>query len=361
MTSARVPGQPLFFLALVVGGWVVLRASLLWPNTVATPALVARKTDIAPALATVMAAARPPSPAATMTATIPPPFAIQASQVLTSGQTVRAVAMAARSNPDRVALALLGMVRIGSAAPLMIPVARDDVSAPDPRRPPLSAPLPSSLSPSGQRESKWSASAWLVARGPGGPVAGVAGQQLGGSQAGARLAYALDDNRRWSLVARVASPLGGSGQEGAVGVEWRPTRLPVRVAIENRIDIQSGRSAPAVGLVGGAGPVTIAPHLTVEGYGQAGIVARNGGTGYADGSIRVNRRLASLGLADFDLGAGGWGGRQPGVGRLDVGPSLGVSVPVVGHRLRASVDWRERVAGRALPGSGLVLTLGTDF
>lgn len=357
MSSARVPGQPLFFLVLMVGGWVMLRASMLWPAPTAISAMAARKVDIAPAMTTTMvAAARPLAPAATLAASFPPPFPGQTSLAPMIQPTGRAIGRAARADPDRVALALLGMVQIGAAAPLMIPVTRDDVAAPD-----LRDPLPPPPSVSQLREKKWSASAWLVARGPGGPAAGVAGQQLGGSQAGARLAYTLDDDRRWSLVVRFASPIVGPGQEGAIGVEWRPTRLPIRVAVENRVDIQSGRSAPAIGVVGGAGPVTIAPHLTVEGYGQAGIVARNGGVGYADGAIRINRQLASLGFADFDLGAGGWGGRQPGVGRLDVGPSLGVSVPVVGRRVKVALDWRERVAGRALPGSGLVLTLGTDF
>lgn len=345
MNAARLPGEPLRFLVLVLGVWVGVRAVMLWPVPAAVR-MVTRQmaaTTAAPAIAAPKSTADP-------VAFVPRVGSPIAALRIPTGQVPMADPVR-KPDPDRIALALLGMVRFGAASPLMIPVPREAKRA---------VLTPASPTP-GASGSRWSASAWLVARGPGGPAAGVAGRELGGSQAGVRLAYALDDDRRWALVARFASPLGGQGQEGAVGVEWRPTRLPVRIAVENRIDLQSGRSAPAVGLVGGAGPVTIAPHVTVEGYGQAGIVVRGGVIGYADGAIRVNRRLASLGLADFDLGAGSWGGRQPGVGRLDIGPSLSVSVPVVGHRLRASLDWRERVAGRALPGSGAVLTLGTDF
>jgi hypothetical protein len=36
-------------------------------------------------------------------------------------------------------------------------------------------------------------------------------------------------------------------------------------------------------------------------------------------------------------------------------------LPVRSHSLRLSLDWRERVAGNAMPRSGPALTLGADF
>ena len=44
--------------------------------------------------------------------------------------------------------------------------------------------------------------------------------------------------------------------------------------------------------------------------------------------------------------------------RVDVGPR--VSMPV-GRGMRVHVDWRQRVAGSAAPGSGPALTLAADF
>ena len=58
------------------------------------------------------------------------------------------------------------------------------------------------------------------------------------------------------------------------------------------------------------------------------------------------------------LGAGIWGGMQPGVSRLDVGPRLSIKVR---NNMKVHVDWRQRVAGNAQPGSGAALTLAGDF
>jgi len=36
-------------------------------------------------------------------------------------------------------------------------------------------------------------------------------------------------------------------------------------------------------------------------------------------------------------------------------------LPVEAHAIRIGVQWRERVAGNARPGSGAVLSIGADF
>ena len=51
-------------------------------------------------------------------------------------------------------------------------------------------------------------------------------------------------------------------------------------------------------------------------------------------------------------------GKQPGLSRLDVGPRVTMRV---GHGIRASADYRVKVAGNAQPGSGGVITLAGDF
>src|SRR3546814_10233062 len=78
------------------------------------------------------------------------------------------------------------------------------------------------------RISDWSSDVW-------------SSDLLGGSQAGARLAYAIDPAHRLQLVGRVATPLRGRGREAAIGVAWQPTRAPVRVVAEQRFAIDGGR------------------------------------------------------------------------------------------------------------------------
>lgn len=212
--------------------------------------------------------------------------------------------------------------------------------------------------------TRWSASAWLIARSGAGlgqsPFGNPSGGQLGGSQAGARIAYAVDRQRRIALFARAAAPLAGSGSEAAIGVEWQPSRLPVRLVAEQRIGIDPGLGGPAVGVVGGLGPVRLGD-FRLEAYGQAGVIARGRGVGYADGAVRVERTIARRGGLTLSGGAGLWGAAQPGAERIDAGPLIGAALPVAGRRVRLSVEWRERIGGRAAPGSGPALSIGGDF
>lgn len=223
---------------------------------------------------------------------------------------------------------------------------------------PLSTPVERS-SPGG---SRWSGSLWFLARGGTG-LGGPYGGQLGGDQAGARIAYSIDHARHVAIVGRIASPLAGVGREAAIGVEWQPTRLPVRLVAEHRFAIDGGGGGPAIGIVGGAGPVPIGAGFRVEGYAQAGIIGRDGVIGYGDGAVRLTRPITAAAprRVQLDAGAGAWGGIQPGAERLDIGPTVAVRVPVVGRTIRLAVDWRERVGGAARPGSGLALSIGTDF
>ena len=233
------------------------------------------------------------------------------------------------------------------------------VEEPDPLFPGLPRAIPHD--PPARLPSRWSGSAWLVARGGAGIAPGGLGGQLGESQAGARIAYLVDRRHRIALAARVTTPLGRGLREAAVGVEWQPTRLPVRLVAEQRFAIDGGRGGPALGVVGGVGPVALPLAFRLEAYGQAGVIRRAATEPYADGAARVAHPLAAIGGVRVDLGAGAWGGAQRGAARLDLGPSLGVSLPLGKQRVRATLDWRQRVVGDARPGSGTALTLGTDF
>ncbi|MEI5687715.1 hypothetical protein [Sphingomonas kyungheensis] len=207
--------------------------------------------------------------------------------------------------------------------------------------------------------ARWSGSAWLVVRD--GASLGLANGQLGASQAGVRITYALTGTRRLAAAARVSAPRTGVGRELAVGLDWQPTRAPVHVIAEERVALDEGTSGPMIGVIGGFGPAAIAGRWTAEAYAQAGGVARRGGGLFADGAIRVTRPLARTGRRAIDAGVGAWGGMQPGVSRLDVGPSVGLALPVGGHALRLAVDWRQRVGGAASPASGLAISLGGNL
>lgn len=346
-------GRPLRFLGVVVGGWALLRIAALWPHqSLPVPTMDA---GVPVALRRAAPPAAPPRnapepvqrPLVRMAARAPDQGALVSRPRAPISSVGRARAGA---DPDRLALALLALVRVGPAQMVAASPLRDVAAAP----PLLGA---RALAPGA---SRWSGSAWLVARGGSGlgqsPFAG----QLGGSQAGVRLAYALGASRRVAIVARAATPLSTPGSEAAIGIEWRPGRAPIRLIAEQRIGIDPGTGGPAVGILGGIGPTALAT-FRLEAYGQAGVIARGGAIGYADGSVRVDHVIARHRGVIVSAGGALWGAAQPGAARLDAGPVLSLSVPVAKQRVRLSLEWRARISGQAAPGSGPALSLGGDF
>lgn len=209
--------------------------------------------------------------------------------------------------------------------------------------------------------SRWSASLWSIVRGGAEQGGGIATPQLGGSQSGVRLAYALAP--RLAATMRVAAAHGVRQQEAAVGIEWRPGRLPFRLVVERRIGVAGVRGGVGAGVVGGIDAVPLAPATHLHGYGQAGVILRDGmPEGYADGAVRVSRLLhRTPGGTIVDLSIGGWGAAQRGVARLDAGPALGVTLPIAARRVRIGFEWRQRLAGDARPASGPALSIGADL
>jgi hypothetical protein len=207
--------------------------------------------------------------------------------------------------------------------------------------------------------SRLMGSVWLLARG--GPGGSLDGGQLGASQAGVRLTYALGTARRIALAARVSAPMKGRGREASVGLEWQPTRLPARIVAEQRVSLDGGRGGPTIGVIGGSGPADIAPGVRLETYGQAGAIARDGVETFVDAVARVTHPAARISGKQLDLGLGAWGSAQRGARRFDVGPTLGIAVPVAGKAIRLNIDWRQRIGGTAQPGSGLAISIGSDF
>lgn len=328
-------GRPLRFMATVLGGWVLLRLLLLGADVGflptglhfpgregAVPVPMMAQVPVRPLLARMAPvllplAAPPPVESRQATFTLP-----RAPDLSEAARTLLEYGLLAPS--AAVAVPVDAAIEIAPAVPAL------------------------------------SGSAWVVARG-GGEGAGAATPQLGGGQAGVRLVRTLDARSRVAAAGRVTTPLEGPGQEAALGVEWQPTRLPVRLVAEQRLGLDTRAGGPTLAMVGGTGPQPVAAGFGVESYAAAGAIGRDGLQLFAEGSVRLARPAGRIGRSALAIGAGAWGATQPGAARVDIGPSVELAVPVSGRRLRLIADWRERVGGDARPGSGPVLTLATDF
>lgn len=352
-------GRPLRFLALVGGGWLGMRVLSLWYVTGSLPEAV--RGVIPAAAGTVIAATPAASPGvlapearasaqAFRVASAASGVSMSAGLGAPSLSTPAAGPRATPVDPVRVQLALLALTRIAGTA---IDQPSNGSAAASPGSEIVMMPFrPGST-------SRVSVSAWMIARGGGGAGTGSLAPQLGGTQGGVRVDYAL--GRGIAATGRLAAPAAGAGREASVGVAWRPARVPLRFVAEQRFALDGGRSGPALGVSGGVSALRLPAGFRIDGYGQAGAIARAGIERYVDASVRTARPVAELAGVTIDAGGGAWGGAQRGVARLDIGPSIGAIVPLARSRLRLSLDWRQRIAGNARPNSGLALTLGTDF
>ena len=182
----------------------------------------------------------------------------------------------------------------------------------------------------------------------------ASGGTLGGSQAGARLAYAF--NRALAASLRLTSAIGGdNGAEVALGIRWKPLRnIPVAVTAERRQGFGTGRSAFALFAEGGVYDRPMPFRLRMDAYAQAGVVGFNRRDLFADGAMTFTRPV----WRQISAGAGVWGGVQPGVYRVDAGPRISLRVY---RSMRVHLDYRQRIVGNAVPGSGPAVTIAGDF
>lgn len=359
MTGAK--GRPLRFLAAVLGGWIAMRAWMLWPVTMPPPAMrethAVATSAATPALALVFETAptvgrsrgaawrahflppRPDAPAMAMAMAMrarprsPRPAPSPApSPSLSHGATAGERRPARTTADPYYQLALAGLVRYGVAPP---------------------EPAPGG----------WRVSLWVVARGGGGAT--LATPQLGGSQMGVRVARPIAGNGRIAAVTRLAFAPETGTTEAAAGIEWRPGGGAVALVAEQRIALARSRGGSALGIVGGVADRPLPAGFRLDGYGQAGVIVREDGSGdvdgYADGALHVIQPVARAGDATLHMGIGAWGAAQRGAARLDVGPAAAIVLPVARRPVRLALEWRQRVAGNARPASGPALSLGTDF
>lgn len=357
---------PIRFLVLIVGGWTAVRviatmygeapAVAQQPKAASAPALVDMGAQAATLIPAVQFAAMAPISrrhGSSPTLATPRLAATRSAYVVEISTPTPQAATPDRPRPVSVASGGDMFARTTAAAP-----------APSASAGPIFA-APIDTVPVAGMPKRLSGSFWLLARAGDETSLATGSGLLGGSQAGARLLYRVNDDASapLSLSARLSSPLRRSGTETALGIEWQPVAgLPIRMLAERRERVSGeGRSAFALLAHGGVNDRPVAAGFTLDAYAQAGVVGARSRDLFADGGITLVRPVGEVAANEVAIGAGIWGGAQPGVSRLDVGPRVTTTIAVAGTRARLSLDYRLRVAGDAAPASGPSLTIGAGF
>ena len=231
----------------------------------------------------------------------------------------------------------------------------------------------------GAKENPFSVYMWVYARqnsgspgnGPNFTLSQQPGSQLqgpryGGSQAGALISYQLRGNQKrgLSLFLRGSTALSVSGEEElAVGTKIKPfPDIPVSLYAEQRVGNAAQRNrGTAVYLAGGTGPDHLLENISFQTYAQAGYVFGPPDSYFFDASVAVQKNILHEGGRATAIGGGLWAGGQKGVSRVDIGPRATINVPVGRVNTSISADWRWRLAGDAVPGTGAAITLVAGF
>lgn len=215
----------------------------------------------------------------------------------------------------------------------------------------------------------WRIDGWLSLREGGTPplTGGARPASYGASQVGAVVAYRLAPSSTHdpALYARASKALVTTGEaEAALGMRARPVgSLPVTVHAELRATEFSGRVQlrPAAFVSAGIDNARMPLGLEASGYAQAGYVAGDFATAFADGKIDLTRDIEDNERISVRAGAGAWGGAQRGAARGDIGPTLKLDFGLGDGQARLAADYRFRVAGNAEPSSGAAITLSAGF
>jgi hypothetical protein len=199
-------------------------------------------------------------------------------------------------------------------------------------------------------------SSWAMMREQPGMEGLANGGTLGGSQAGARLLWRFSPQLAASV--RTSAPVNSQrGGEAALGVRYQPlTSWPIALTVERRkaLGDYGGRDAFALFAEGGLYGQSMPWRSTLDAYFQGGIVDFNNPDWFVDGQAAMTRPV----WRNLSAGLGVWGGAQPGLSRLDIGPRASLRV---GRGMRVNLDYRYKLLGSAEPGSGGVVTIAGDF
>lgn len=367
---------PLMLLALVVGSWTIGRITYVSLSSAVPPAQ--NQPAMPPPLWPFAPLARPPAGDTAELSALQSPF--PTARLTNGAHPVPRIATGNKGDGNAIGGGRSIYVRRQLAMLHMMLGPTPNANAPGLRSVsmagsgPWTATQPPAahvgLAPTSGPSDRWVLSAWVFHR-SGSAAQSLGGQgQLGGSQAGARLAYRLDSGGRATMFARVSVTPSGAGQgaggdEGAVGIAFQPVRtVPLSLVVERRQRLagSDGRKAMAAYVTGGLSDAPMAAGFTLDAYGAAGIVGVRRRDAFAEGQLRATHAAVRAGMARIRVGVGAWGAAQPGVSRADIGPSLVVRVERPGAPSpRLSVDYRHRVEGDAAPASGIALTLAADF
>ncbi|MBB3033492.1 hypothetical protein [Alteriqipengyuania lutimaris] len=220
---------------------------------------------------------------------------------------------------------------------------------------------------------RWAADAWLLVREGSNrqAFASVNPAALGANQVGIVVRYALAPATPLDPHAyvRVSKALVADGEgEAAAGVSIAPLRkVPLRIHGELRVTDRAGLGGaatevrPAAFVTTGLARQKLMPGVEGEAYLQAGYVGGDFATGFVDGKATLETPLIKREAGRVAVGAGAWGGAQRDASRFDIGPTASVSLATGRVSLRGSIDYRFRVAGDAVPGDGLAVTLAASF
>lgn len=358
-------GQPLIVLGVVLGGWLVVRA-MLWSSPLA--GFAQQRTSLGESVASTAPSLRSVSPAQGDVSPGPVRIGGRSGEGLyPAGFPLAyryAVSMATRGEVPAIAPVSSAILPSAPIRQESLPSAGAVLSAIDTAALPLMTPGEIA------REKRWRVDGWILWREGSGLAGSPSTSRIPGygrSQAGAIIRYRLGEGgaRDPFLFARANRALVEDGEtEAGVGFGVRPVRgVPVTLQGELRITAtpSSTMVRPAVMAVTEFPPVRLTELTEAEAYIQGGYIGGDFGTAFVDGQARVERRLARPRGADIRLGAGAWGGAQEGAARLDVGPTASVRFEVGEVPIRASVDYRVRVAGVAEPGSGVAVTIVSGF
>ncbi len=369
MTRAvpRIAGQPLLAIAVVLLLWIGLR-SVLWESPF--PA-IADFLDDTHLLAGDGAAGPKVQPRTTSSlggkqtkvgtgrfrpSGVPVPFAVSA----TMQRSYTIIGNEAGSSASHQRLWMAAMAHIGGgwegpqANAMVMQASAYPAIAPASRSRPV---------------SRWSFDSWVFLRQSAGNDrgAGPLPATYGGSQVGAVMRYRLSRSspNRPSAYVRVTKALAGPTQgDISAGVSARPfAQLPFAAMVEGRLS-RNGTSTevrPAALVVSELPNIDLPLQFRGQAYAQAGYVGGDFATGFADGQMKLDRKLADFDLGTLHAGAGAWGGIQKGAERVDVGPTASLTMKVGDAPVRIAMDYRHRIAGDAVPQSGIALTVSTGF
>ncbi|MDP4574467.1 hypothetical protein Q9K02_04865 [Qipengyuania sp. G39] len=358
-------GQPVLFLGMLLIGWLLIRA-ISWQ----TPWPVMSQPTKSKALAFSYEAERTSAPASKARPlplhdqTVPPDGGRVPNPALSSKQMPIFVRLTGR---DHRADLGTGERMLGESLSRQTEVAE--------------LPLPGSTAKSIDRKlaaappsdadwlKAWRIDAWLMLRGGGTPAlaGGARPASYGASQTGAVFAYRLAQSSRHepAIYSRASKALVTEGEtEAALGMRAKPVGgLPVTMHAELRATEFAGQVQlrPAAFVSAGIDDERMPLGLEASGYAQAGYVAGDFATAFADGRVDLTRDIKDNDFMSLSGGAGAWGGAQRGAKRVDIGPTLKLDFGLGDGQARLAADIRFRVAGNAEPSSGAALTLSAGF